>query len=260
MNDLKILEVEVNITDNCNRSCDFCPQSTLSEFDHYATITHEMSRDTIDDVARGLIEYNEANEVIASFAGFGEPLLAKNIRYAIEKIAPYVKTRIITNGDILLEHHFEFFNEMKLYELKIDLYDNDEQMDRLNDMLAISPFNGNLIIKKVYEQVIEELPFYNRGGHCNVETNFPEKSTYCIIPMEHVIIDYTGDYLLCSADWLRDSTISKAHKNIKDVSILEYLVSDEYTNIVDHMKAKNRDALHPCKDCNVWGQGKLEWD
>ena len=252
--------VEINITDNCTRSCAFCPHATMPEFSHYNTRSHDMSRDTIDSLASALRDFSKTTKFIASFAGFGEPLLGANCKYAIEQISPHMKSRVITNFDALTVDWLRFFNEMELDELKIDLYDNVEQLNLLNGMLDECPFGGKLMTKKVYENEIEDLPFFNQGGHVDVKGKHTGQLDTCLMPLEHIVIDWTGDYLLCCADWGRDSTIALANKNIKDVSIDGFLKSDEYINIANHMKSNNRNALHPCKDCNIWGGGKLIWE
>ena len=61
--------VEINITDKCNRSCHFCPQSTLGAFSDSVAITHDMSRDTIDAIAKNLKLFDD--DFTVSFSGFG---------------------------------------------------------------------------------------------------------------------------------------------------------------------------------------------
>ena len=79
--------VELSLIDVCNRSCSFCPKSDPK----VAPDTYQiMSRKLIDKIHDDLKAINYKGAI--ALAGYGEPLLHKDIKYIVDKLKIF-KTR-----------------------------------------------------------------------------------------------------------------------------------------------------------------------
>ena len=249
-----ITNVELNVTELCTRKCWFCPRSDSKV---YPNRNKHMSRGTFGDILQSLQTSNYKGSVYIS--GFSEPLMCKDIMYGLELLSKYYPTTLITNYDLLTVDKLKILDSFALEELKIDLYDDESQYDKLLSMLSDSNYtSANLTIKKVYSQ--ETLEFYNRGGistfesAAGIDTNRP-----CHIPFYKAMIDWNGNYLLCHSDWHRESEISKSRLNVKTTSLEQYLNSDIYRRFINKMLETQRNGLTPCAKCDIYGikEGQL---
>ena len=89
-----ITSVEISLTDKCNRSCSFCPQ-TLDSFKNLYTDKF-IEYKTLINIKNQLDQFS--NKPLISLAGFGEPLLYKKIVNAVQLFNDY-KIVIFTNLD-----------------------------------------------------------------------------------------------------------------------------------------------------------------
>ena len=91
LNNLK--EIEINITDKCNRACSFCPQSQGFQG------TGFMSNKTAYSIASQIEKLNWSN--LINICGWGEPFMHKKILEIIDILPNKCNLIIITNGDVL---------------------------------------------------------------------------------------------------------------------------------------------------------------
>jgi organic radical activating enzyme len=253
MNIKNIELIELNVTDSCTRKCSFCPQSVLQEFNNNSVNSRFMSEQTFDTVFERIVEYGN-NDIIVVFCGFGEPLKNKNIFYGIEKFSKKFKTRVVTNGDLITEDTLVFFKEKQLYNLKIDIYDNVEQTKNIISLLNSVDYSGMVAINNRYNKSPKENFFNNRGGIVDVDSGIQNAiNTECSILSYKLFIDYSGQYLQCSADFSRRSDIALQKYNIYNLSIFDYLTTEEYLNCISKMKETKRQNITLCKNCNTSG-------
>jgi len=246
--------VELNVTELCTRKCWFCPRYDSKV---YPNQNKHMSRETFDQVLHSLQSSNYKGQICCS--GFSEPLMCKDIMYGLELLSKHYQTILITNFDLLTVDKLKLLDSFGLFELKIDLYDDESQYEKLLCMLSESNYTSkNLTIKKVYEA--ETLEFYNRGGTATFDSAFGvNPNRPCHIPFYKAMIDWNGNYLLCHSDWHRESEISKASLNIKNLTLEQYLKSDAYLTFVKSMLNTQRNGLNPCAKCDIGGikEGQL---
>ena len=100
--------IELSLIDACNRKCVFCPKSNES-----------VAPDTFQKMSKLIIYkiHDDLNSLgfkgIISLAGYGEPLLHKDINYIVEKLSRVADVEIITNGDPLSSKNFKSFIYLK---------------------------------------------------------------------------------------------------------------------------------------------------
>jgi len=242
--------VELNVTELCNRKCWFCPRSDPKV---YSNQNKHMSIETFQNVSNALLKSNYKGRIHIS--GFSEPIYCKYLFEGLEILSKNFKINMITNTDRLTVDILKKLNKFNLNRIKLDLYDGEHQLERINKLLKDSNYTNHVYINKVYEKENDELGFYNRAGASSFESNAGKNlDRLCFIPFHKIMIDWTGNYLLCMSDWHRQSDISKSGYNVKNLTLEEYLNSDLFNKFRTSMKCTKRKNLTPCKSCDINGQ------
>ena len=121
--------VELSLIDVCNRSCSFCPKSDPS----VAPNTHQlMSRKLIDKIHDDLKAINYKGAI--ALAGYGEPLLHKDIRYIVKKLSKVAPVEVITNGDVLNSKLLQDLYLANVNKVLVSMYDNPDQIEKFKKM------------------------------------------------------------------------------------------------------------------------------
>lgn len=246
--------LEFSIHGSCNRRCSFCPRV---DKEAYPNIKEEFPLDvfkrTIDELAA--VEYSGR----ISFSGFSEPLLNKNIfemvRYA-KTTCPAITIEVVSNGDYLKEEILRELFESGLDNLRVSLYTPDDTVDRFVKMKdAVGLSDEQFIIRKRNLDIDSDfgLTISNRAGTIKFEnTNLkpltePMKQG-CNYPMYKVMVDYTGEVLICSNDWAKKRVVG----NLKTESILDVWKGAAMEKVrVKLLQGDRRFA--PCVTCDVHG-------
>jgi len=245
-----LVSVQFNITELCNRTCEFCPRidSTV-----YPNKNLHMTVNTVNSITKDLSSINYIGRI--SLSGFGEPLLAKNFINIIKTAKKNLPNSIIdanTNGDHLGE---EIINE--LYSAGIDilyvnLYDGPEQLEYYTDMFK-NIKKDKYIFRPHWKNHDSSynLILNNRGGTVNnVITGFIQQPVkqQCYLPFSRAMIDYNGDLLLCSNDWSRKYIIgSLLETHIKDLWLCDKMKYIR-TKLANYDRSES-----PCNLCNTPG-------
>lgn len=233
--------VEINSIDLCNRSCSFCPHSSVET---YPNKKLKMSLDTITAIATQLSEFNYSNRV--SFVGFGEPFLNKNLSIYIQTIKsfnPSIKwLEVNTNGDFITRNKVEDLANAGCTHLTISMYDYDIT-EKISELL----YGVDIILtfKHLYNH--ETIALVNRKEIVN-DTIYLGLSRQCYVPFYKMFIDWNGDVLLCNNDWGRESIID----NINNRSIKDIWMGDTLFTYRKLLYEYNR-SLVPCNKCNIHG-------
>ena len=118
--------VELSLIDVCNRSCSFCPKSDSS----IAPDTYQMmTRKLIEKLHNDLKAINYKGAI--ALAGYGEPLLHKDINYIVEKLSNVAPVEIITNGDTLSSKQLQNLYLSKVNKVLVSMYDGPHQIRNL---------------------------------------------------------------------------------------------------------------------------------
>lgn len=255
--------IEFSLTGLCNRKCSFCPRAdpevypNLNEF-----MPLEMYRKLLMDLKE--VSYQGG----LSYSGFSEPLLHKGLVDFVKtsrEILPGSRLEIVTNGDKLNAKITVELFEAGLTTLLISMYDGPEQIPEFEAIIAESKVDPKrVILRKRYLSQEEHygLTISNRAGAVNIKElgvqalkeplNHP-----CFYPHYRLMVDHTGDVLLCPHDWIKKVSMG----NLKDKSIIDIWTGSKIMAFRKNLGAGNR-KFDPCKTCDVKGtlQGREHFE
>ena len=121
--------VELSLIDVCNRICSFCPKSDPT----VAPDTYQMmSRKLIDKVHDDLKFMNYKGAI--ALAGYGEPMLHKDINYIVKKLSNVAPVEVITNGDTLNSKNLQDLYLNEVNKVLVSMYDGPEQVEKFKTM------------------------------------------------------------------------------------------------------------------------------
>ena len=226
---LGLVSIVVSPTDLCNRTCSFCPHSM--EFPNKKNYMNVALADKLADE----LSYYEWDGVI-SVSGYGEPLLHPDIGNIIKQFtARGLNTRLVTSGDRILNKRFtpEEIDDWDLLSIKIDCYDGQDDVDKMNDILK------NLKTSKRISTGPDEIS--NRGGYLwKSNVNMP-----CYQPSMKSIMDWNGDIYVCCEDWNKNVSFGNIYKQ----TFSSIWLSEELHDVRKRLQNGMR-TFSSCQNCN----------
>ena len=240
--------IEISPIDACNRKCVFCPKSDPK----LAPDTFKvMDNKTIEKLAYELNEINYTGTIV--FAGYGEPMLDKNIYKKIQIISKICNTEITTNGDPLTRKTIRKLVDSGINKIVVSLYDGPHQVDKFKTLFNDEKIDPNKYVLRDRWYKEDDgwgLMVTNRAGtlklkNQNLPKNFKKKCYYTHYSM---MIDWNGDCYLCTQDWNR-KVISG---NIVSENIVDIWNSDKLRKFRNNLIVGKR-IDDPCKNCNAFG-------
>lgn len=228
---LGLTAIVISPTDLCNRTCSFCPHSM-----GFPNLKNYMSIDLANKLASELQGYNWKGMV--SVAGYGEPLLHPNIGDIIKAFTSRdISTRLITSGDRILNGRFkpEEIDDWELFSIKIDCYDGDEDVNKMNKILI------DLKTTKTITTGPSELS--NRAGYIWKE-DIIKKS--CYLPSTKSIVDWNGQVYICCEDWSKE----KIFGNVNEQSFSSIWLSEKLHEVRMKLQKGIR-SFSTCVGCNI---------
>ena len=204
--------IEISNSGMCNRKCIFCPRSDPN----YPDINEFLSDELHSKLCTQLSKY-DYNGVFV-YAGFNEPLLHKEIYKHVEEARFYLpdaRIEIITNGDVLNKERLKKLMDAGLTTISISAYDSVEQAEKLNRLCKDSNLSQNqFIVRHRYLPPDENfgIKLTNRGGAMEnakykINTLNLAMKSKCYYPSYDFFLDFNGDVLMCSHDWLKKNIL-----------------------------------------------------
>tara|TARA_R110002153_G_C13296919_1_gene495356 strand:- start:902 stop:1726 length:825 start_codon:yes stop_codon:yes gene_type:complete len=254
-----VLQIDINITDLCNRTCSFCPRGDASV---YPNNNQNMSLELFDLILNQIDEWGFRRTVI--LAGRGEstnhPQFEKILERFLRKGRRY-RTQITTNGwrldrywkhyktlDNLVLNTYTSEKDFEERRAKYPLLDNGERIEDYwkPDGLSITEINH------------EPDYFDPKGGNFKYKHVFNHRAGLivgggvvkgpCIHPMRGIFINFDGELQMCCNDWSHQIGFA----NVKDVNLFrEWRDNEELSRISKELVNGNRDAIAPCSMCDV---------
>jgi radical SAM protein with 4Fe4S-binding SPASM domain len=247
-------EVEFNITGLCNRLCVFCPRVDPNIFPN---VNEHMPLELYSKILADLKDIDYSGRV--SFSGFGEPLLHPEhleLIRATRQVLPDCWLDIVSNGDRVDATKMKDLFDAGLTTLLISMYDGPEQIEFFESIIAEAQIPRETVILR--ERYLPPEHGYginvtNRAGMVSVKE---VGVSILLSPMKHpcyythyrMMIDYTGEVLLCPHDWGKKLIVGNLHRQ----TILELWTGPILTSIRNRLGAGDRDSP-PCNKCDVLG-------
>lgn len=247
-------EVEFNITGLCNRVCVFCPRVDPNVFPN---VNEHISLDLHSKILADLQELSYSGRV--GYSGFGEPLLHPQhlqlIKDAREAL-PESRLEVVSNGDRVTAKKMTELFDAGLTTLLISMYDGPEQIEFFESMVSETQLPKDAVILRKRYLPPEDgygINVTNRAGMVSVASvgvealSEPMKHP-CYYPHYRMMIDYTGEVLLCPHDWGKKLIVG----DLNSQSVFELWTGAKLAAIRKQLGDGNR-AFPPCDKCDVLG-------
>ena len=243
-----ILSVEINTTELCNRKCVFCPRYDSSV---YPNQNLNMDIITAETIAVNLKKHNYSGKI--SFSGFGENFLNKLFPLIINifrQNLPYSLIECNTNGDFLTRSYADNIFNRGLDYLYINLYDGVDQISKFD---IDEKWKEKIKFRAHYSEKDYGLFLQNRAGSItwiDFDEDLEEvKNTECYYPFYKLFVDWNGDVLFCSNDWMKEHIVGNlVRQTLKDV-----WMNEELKTIRLRLANKDR-SISPCNKCSIHGR------
>lgn len=247
-------EVEFNVTGLCNRVCVFCPRVDPKVFPN---VNEHLPLGLYRKILTDLKDIEYSGRV--SFSGFGEPLLhPKHLELirATKEVLPDCWLDIVSNGDRITAEKMKDLFDAGLTTLLISMYDGPEQIEIFESMVAEANLpEDSVILRKRYLPPEESygINVTNRAGMVSVKEvgvsvlSSPMQNP-CYYTHYRMMIDYTGEVLLCPHDWGKRLIVG----DLNQKSILELWTGPLLKAVRNRLGAGDR-AFSPCDKCDVLG-------
>jgi len=216
---------DLEITTRCNKKCYCCPRQ------NFKRKNQDMSLDTLDKLSNWLPKNCDV-----FFAGYGEPLLHKDIRLFVNKLSKSgVGVSIMTNGKSLTTKKIVELFDAGLERLQISILQRDE-INEIEKYIELTKNIFDVIIRyniiyeetpmlpdNIYKKLIEsgyEISFkkvHNRANELYKDKNF-NKIVTCGTFFIDSFIDTNGSMSICSNDINGNYNFG----NITDISFAEF--------------------------------------
>lgn len=246
--------VEFNVTELCNRVCEFCPRADPKV---YPNRNEFMELALYEKIMKELAAFGYSGKVL--YSAFGEPLLHKQLEDMIrmtKKYCPASRVESVTNGDFLSVERLRSLFDAGLDTILISMYDGPEQLDYFKAMTAEAGLAGDQAVFRIRYLPPEEhygITLSNRAGMVDLSEAGLEKVTEpikerCLYPHYELMIDFDGKVLMCPHDWGKRIEAGNLNEN----TVLEVWTSPALTAARKRLAAADRDFT-PCNMCDVKG-------
>ncbi|MFH2020425.1 MAG: radical SAM/SPASM domain-containing protein [archaeon] len=225
------LYVEIEKNTECNRRCDYCPNSLFPPGKEY------MEMDLFKNIINQLRKMDYKGWLVTH--RYGEPLLDPTIEESliyVHEHLPKAKVKIYTNGDYL---DIETFDRLSPYVQTFVVTQHGRTIpDSLRQVLEDPEKN-----KKIdFQQNLAEKKLMNRGGLVNVDNL--DIIDPCFIGPFRLVIKYNGDVILCCNDYFGDYVFG----NVNQEKILDIWNKPGYKDLRKQLK-KGIFKEEICKKC-----------
>lgn len=239
--------LEISPVDKCNRRCVFCPRSDPSTAPN---LDLHMAEPLYRKIADELSALSYRGSVM--LAGYGEPMLHRDITKMAAVFSGVAHTEITVNGDLLTPRKLVELSAAGIGKIIVSLYDGPEQVERFETMVREAGIGEELVIlrDRWYREADDfGIKLTNRGGTVSAG-NQPEVGAggHCFYPHYMMMVDWNGDVFLCTQDWNRRVRFG----NLMYDPITRVWNSDGFRRYRRRLAAGRRSLL-PCAGCNADG-------
>lgn len=240
--DTTLRNIEINVTDSCNRVCDFCPHSD----DDYTFKHGRGPLHFYELLAEQLIGYNNS----ITLCGYGEPTMVKQLPEIIKILRKTNATlELTTNGELLTKDKVKELFDNGLDFINISLYE-DQYVDHVNDLVS-GLKDSQYLIRNRYLHYIK---IVDRKGILKLDGK--DRRNPCYLPSYKMMVNYTGDVFLCCNDWTRDNR----YGNIYETNIFKIWKEDMLEKRLELISGKRSGVCYFCDiDGTDYGKESAEY-
>jgi radical SAM protein with 4Fe4S-binding SPASM domain len=226
--------LEINITDACNRACEFCPHSE----EDYQFRTGRAQLSLFSFIAHQLVEKNYTGSIV--LCGYGEPTMYKSLREAISILATTnAKIELITNGELLSKEKVKELFAVGLSVINISVY--EEQYVEHARLLVEDLKPDQWLIRNRY---LGQIELVNRIEIRNGIIH--QKTDPCWLLAYKMLVNYNGDVMLCCNDWTR----SNVYGNIYETNLWAIWSNNLQDKRLELLSGQRNGV---CANCNIHG-------
>lgn len=240
----------------CNRRCIFCPRVNSTLFPNK---NEHLSYDLFQKTMKELAAVDYSGRI--SFSGFCEPLLTKDLEKYIalgKKTCHKMTIEISSNGDILTKDRMKSLFDAGLDNIRISLYEGPHQNEifmKIKNELNLN--DKQVIVRSRYLSAEQSygLTISNRAGAVTLNNESiriePLKEPLkqpCYYPFYKMLVDYNGDVLICSNDWLKNLIVGNLHGQ----TVYEVWNGHKFNEARIRLMRHDR-SFAPCDICDVNG-------
>lgn len=249
--------IEFNLYGTCNRNCSFCPVSDPLAYEkRHEGITIELFSKIMDD----LVFINYQGKIL--FSAYSEPLLHQDINLLIslaKQKLPLSRVEIVSNGDLITTIKLKQLFDAGLDTISISMYDGDHQLAYFNAMMQELDLDNTQVVlrRRYYKDGNYGITISNRSGLINSNEYRDENESgintlplheKCHYPFYMILVDYTGDVMLCPHDWSKKLSFG----NVQEKSIWDIWKGKALNAIRSKLSNSDRN-FSPCSKCDVLG-------
>jgi len=226
--------LEINITDACNRECEFCPHSEVE----YQYRSDRAAPTLFSSIAQQLNDKNYTGSIV--LCGYGEPTMYKSLREAVVTLASTnAKIELITNGELLTKEKVNDLFLAGLDVINISVYE-EKYVEHANLLVEDLKPTQWLIRNRYLGQIELVNRIEIRNGIEQGKTN------PCWLLAYKMLINHNGDVMLCCNDWTRSNVYGNIYK------------TNLWNIWTDHLQEKRLELLAGkrtgvCNNCNISG-------
>lgn len=239
--------IDINITELCNRKCEFCPRIDDSL---YPNQNLHMSIELAAKIGRELLDLDYKGVVV--FSGYSEPMMCPYFKEIIAVFPDPIRLELVTNGDFLKVRNIQELYAAGLDYFVVSMYDGPHQVEHFKTLFTEAGLGEDSYILRDRWHTEEDsfgLKLTNRAGVIN-NGDQPEVIPHhpCHYTSYSMTIDWNGDVMLCMQDW---------NKKMKFGNVSQQTLTEAwFSKGLDKYRSKllnGKRTCSPCNKCNTDG-------
>jgi radical SAM protein with 4Fe4S-binding SPASM domain len=239
--------IDINITELCNRKCEFCPRVDESQYPNQQL---HMSVELASKIGAELLALDYKGVVV--FSGYSEPMMCPHFVDIVAAFPKSIRLELVTNGDFLKVKNIKALHEAGLDYFVVSMYDGPEQIEKFQQMFKESGLSEDDFILRDRWHTEEDsfgLKLTNRAGTI-LTGDQPEviPSHPCYYTAYSMTIDWNGDVMLCMQDWNKKVKLG----NVAQQSLLMVWNGKAFNSYRKKLINGQRTCF-PCHKCNTDG-------
>lgn len=239
--------IDINITELCNRKCEFCPRIDEAQYPNQQL---HMSVTLAEKIGIELQALDYKGVVV--FSGYSEPMMCPHFVDIVSAFPDSIRLELVTNGDFLKVKNIQALHKAGLNFFVVSMYDGPEQIEKFKRLFTEAGLSeDSYVLRDRWHTETDSfgLKLTNRAGTINAGDQ-PEVIPHhpCFYTAYSLTIDWNGDVMLCMQDWNKKMKFG----NVAQQTLIEVWNSKGLDNYRRKLLNGSR-TCSPCHKCNTDG-------